>query len=89
MIVNKLSALIGALALTTGSLFAGTPSAKQVVAPAPEPAQPLFGAGMHLGAHALFLTPDADLADDTWGGGVNLDYFFKRQCWPAGIRRMG
>jgi hypothetical protein len=76
MIVTKLNALIGALALTTASLFAGTPAAKQVVAPAPAPAQPLFGSGLHLGAHAVFLTPDADRADDSWGGGVNVDYFF-------------
>lgn len=36
----------------------------------------LFGPGWHLGGHVLFLTPDAERADDTWGGGVTLDYFY-------------
>ena len=36
----------------------------------------LYGPGWSTGAYALFLTPDADAADDVWGGGVQVDYFF-------------
>ena len=76
MIANKLHTLLGALALSATTLIAGTPAPKQVNTTAPAPAETLFGPGLHIGAHALFLTPDADRADDTWGGGLNLDYFF-------------
>ena len=75
MIVNKLNSLLGILTLATTSLFAG-PVVTQNVAPSAPASQPVFGPGWHFGAHALFLTPDADIADDVWGGGLNLDYFF-------------
>ncbi len=69
---NTLIAL--AFAALTGTALAGPYAPSTPMAPmsaAPE----LFGPGWHFGGHGLFLTPDADLADDTWGGGLNVDYF--------------
>jgi Outer membrane protein beta-barrel domain len=71
----KTSLLLLALAVLGGNAVAGTMAAPQPMAAPMAPASELFGAGWHVGAHGLFLTPDADRADDTWGGGVNLDYF--------------
>jgi hypothetical protein len=73
------SVLIVGLASLTASVQAGGYGAAPMAPYSPPtgaPSEPLFGPGLHIGAHALFLTPDADQADDTWGGGVNLDYFF-------------
>lgn len=72
----KTSLLLLAVAALAGTAVAGpytpvTPPSSMGAAPAQ-----LFGPGLHVGGHGLFLTPDADRADDTWGGGVNLDYFF-------------
>lgn len=69
----KLPASLLALAAFATSVHAG-PIESYGPAPATQSSQ-LFGPGWHLGAHTLFLTPDADQADDTWGGGLNLDYF--------------
>jgi hypothetical protein len=68
------TALLLALAAMATSALAGPVASKAPIAPV-EPAPLLFDAGWHVGGHGLFLTPDSDLADDTWGGGVNLDYF--------------
>ena len=69
----KSTSLILALALLTSGAIAG-PLAPAPVVPS-QPAAQLFGPGFHFGAHGLFLTPDAERADDTFGGGLNLDYF--------------
>lgn len=66
--------LLAGLAILAVSAYAG-PLAPMPPPSASPPAAQLFGPGFHLGAHALFLTPDADRADDTWGGGINADYF--------------
>lgn len=69
--------LLTTLLALTGSVFAGPPGyAPPPMAPAPVMQEQLFGPGWHLGAHGLFLTPDSDRKDDTFGGGVNVDYFF-------------
>lgn len=66
--------LLGLVTIFVSNAHAG-PLAPMPPSVAPAPAGQLFGPGFHLGAHALFLTPDADRADDTWGGGINADYF--------------
>jgi hypothetical protein len=46
-------------------------------APPPPPPMPeLFGPGWMVSPYAAFLTPDADLEGDIWGGGVALEYYF-------------
>ena len=71
----KTSLLLLAVAALAGSAVAG-PYAPMTPAPTPTyTAEQLFGPGLHVGGHGLFLTPDADI-DDTFGGGVNVDYFF-------------
>ena len=76
MILSKLNVLVAALVLAAGPLLAGPVMMRQVTPPAPSTGEVLFGSGFHFGGHALFLTPDADRGHDTWGGGVNFDYFF-------------
>jgi hypothetical protein len=71
--MKKITLLLSLLTFTA-SVYAGPVAPIQ-----PQPvvqSETLFGPGFNVGAHALFLTPDADRADDTWGGGVNADYFF-------------
>lgn len=75
MMIRKMSALLVALAITAGAVHAG-PVAIRNTAPVAAPNELLFGSGFHIGGHALFLTPDADRGHDTWGGGVNVDYYF-------------
>ena len=80
--MKKTSLLLAVLGMTA-SVFAGpartSPAASAPAAApysAPKPAYTeLFGPGWHGGFHGLFLTPDSDRADDTFGGGINLDYF--------------
>ena len=67
--------LLALAALTTG-VFAGPMG---TMPPAPSmPSAELFGPGWEVGAHALFLTPQARRASDAWGGGIDFDYFFNR-----------
>jgi len=70
----KIITLLLALAALTTGAYAGPMGSM----PAPYSSQPspVFNSGFHLGAHALFLTPQASRAEDTWGGGLNADYFF-------------
>ena len=37
-----------------------------------------FGPGLTVNPFGLYLAPDADRADDTFGGGFSFDYFFSR-----------
>jgi hypothetical protein len=56
--------------------FAGSPvvsSGKSMSTPVVD--QSCFDAGWTLSGFAAFVTPDADI-DETWGGGVQVDYFF-------------
>lgn len=70
----KKTALILVFTAMASVAIAGPMSSPPTYMP-PMPSQDLlFGPGWHLGAHGLFLTPDADI-DDTFGGGLNLDYF--------------
>ena len=71
----KTSLILLAAAALTGVAIAGPYAPTTPMAPMTPAAGELFGPGLHLGGHGLFLTPDADRADDTFGGGVNLDYF--------------
>lgn len=48
------------------------------------PAVDLFGPGWVFSPYALFLTPDSELSDDTWGGGLAVDYYFN-QYWGLGV----
>ena len=70
----KITTLLIALTALGTSVYAGP------LAPAPttpmQPTEQLFGPGWEFGGHALFLTPEAGRADDAWGGGVDVDYFF-------------
>lgn len=49
------------------------------------PSADLFGPGWVASPYAIFLTPDADQADDVWGGGLDIEYFFNTY-WSLGIQ---
>ena len=72
--IMKSTSLLLAFVALTGIAVAGPMYSPPPTMPS-GPAEQLFGPGFHIGGHGLFLTPDADRADDTFGGGVNLDYF--------------
>ncbi len=68
-----------ALAATAYAGPMGSPTTTYTSAPAAD----LFGPGWVFSPYALFLTPNADVSDDAWGGGLALDYYFN-QYWGLG-----
>jgi len=63
-----------AAALLAVPAFAGSPTvAKNISTPVVD--ESCFDAGWTLSGFAAFVSPDSDI-DETWGGGVQVDYFF-------------
>ena len=73
--MKKTTLILAICAMATGA-YAGTPAPVPYSEPAP--AADLFGAGWVASPYALFLTPDSDLIDDVWGGGLAVDYYFNQ-----------
>lgn len=78
-------ALLGtASTLVAGPMSSGKDGKVQIVQPPVETGCDAFNGGLALSAYGLFLTPDADIEDDTFGGGIAVEYFFNPYFGIAG-----
>ena len=78
-------ALLGAAStLVAGPMSSGKDGKVTVVQPPVETGCDAFNGGLALSAYGLFLTPDAEFEDDTFGGGIGVEYFFNPYFGIAG-----
>ena len=80
----KKTILTIAMSALAAAAYAGPMGAPTTTYSEPAPAS-LFGPGWVASPYALFLTPDADQADDVWGGGLDIEYFFNTY-WSLGAQ---
>lgn len=70
-------ALLGAAStLVAGPMSSGKDGKVTVTQPPVETGCECFNGGFAASVYGLFLTPDAEVEDDTFGGGIGVEYFF-------------
>jgi hypothetical protein len=78
-------ALLGAAStLVAGPMSSGKDGKVTVTQPPVETGCDAFNGGLAVSAYGLFLTPDAEVEDDTFGGGLGVEYFFNQYFGVAG-----
>lgn len=79
------AALLGAAStLVAGPMSSGKDGKVTVAQPPVETGCEAFNGGLAVSAYGLFLTPDAAAEDDTFGGGIGVEYFFNQYFGVAG-----
>ncbi len=73
------AALVGAAStLVAGPMSSGKDGKVTIQQPPVESGCDAFNGGWAFSAYGLFLTPDAEVEDDTFGGGLAAEYFFNQ-----------